>query len=120
VLGGRQLSSPSSATQSRIHAQPHHTQAFRRESTRMAESSVKVGVRLRPLLAHERGEAGESIISTCTTTQVRIKEKVFTFDYMFPSNVSQAGTAHIHHPHIAVECTICAFYLIPSLALCAL
>lgn len=64
-------------------------QSRHKRSAAMAESSVKVGVRIRPLLPRE-GHCQE-IVAYTSETQVKVKDKLFTFDYVFPQHKTQAG-----------------------------
>ena len=53
----------------------------------MIESSVKVGVRIRPLLSKERHQS--NCISSYDQQSLEFKNQTFTFDYIFDMNLPQ-------------------------------
>ena len=55
----------------------------------MSESSVKVGVRIRPLLdgSEQRIRMAESL----DMNQLCLSNKTFTFDYLFPEDITQSS-----------------------------
>lgn len=53
----------------------------------MASSSVKVGLRVRPLLSKERGQP--TTINVTDESSLTFKGQTFTYDHVFPSDLSQ-------------------------------
>jgi hypothetical protein len=53
----------------------------------MADSSVKVGVRIRPLLAKEQHQS--NCLSDCSDTSIQFRNQTFTFDHVFGFDISQ-------------------------------
>ena len=53
----------------------------------MTESSVKVGVRIRPLLASERHQG--SCLASHSDAAVFLRNQQYTFDHVFGTGVSQ-------------------------------
>ena len=57
----------------------------------MSESSVKVGVRIRPLLG-DSSEQRIRMAENLNMNQLCVNNKTFTFDYLFPEDITQSST----------------------------
>lgn len=53
----------------------------------MADSSVKVGVRIRPLLQKEQHQS--NCLSNCNQTSIQFRNQTFSFDHVFGIDMSQ-------------------------------
>ena len=56
----------------------------------MSDSSVKVGVRIRPLLGNDDGER-IPMLENLNMNQLCVNNKTFTFDYLFPEDIKQSS-----------------------------